>query len=349
MHECLLCKRNMKKSNTVFGSGCINNIFKFLDISKPYKLKNKETFLYKNIMKKTHIYGVNKNQKTWLTDRYLTYQYLDKLPYGDFASLKIELDIDIRDINKIGKFEELLTSEKISLKEVRDLYNKETKFETNLERIKNNEYKDNEELDFIFSSISFVFNKYANKNIYTRGAFIAMQYAFWQTVIEVGGKYAGFDISADFLQHSLREESENLLITEGKVIEEIKNDNQFKEKIEELIKKYGEGKKKFTAKGQESSIHFNNSDLYFSIHSADAVIEGKKNKDKWDLSIKLHDIYDFTDFKDFGKYYNDTNSMAKSLFSSTLYNLAYFSVELGVIKPYEIDIEFNINDYEEKD
>lgn len=35
MHECLLCERDMKKSKDIFGSGCTNNIFKFLNIEKP--------------------------------------------------------------------------------------------------------------------------------------------------------------------------------------------------------------------------------------------------------------------------------------------------------------------------
>ena len=89
IHECLLCERDMKKSKTVFGNGCINNIYKFLEFPKPGKGKNKEQFLYKNIMKKTNISSINKEQKIWLTDRYLTYQYIDKLQYGNFTKLKL--------------------------------------------------------------------------------------------------------------------------------------------------------------------------------------------------------------------------------------------------------------------
>lgn len=55
MHECMLCERDMKKSKSQFGNGCINNIFKFLDMKKPARGKNKEQFLYKNIMNKTNI------------------------------------------------------------------------------------------------------------------------------------------------------------------------------------------------------------------------------------------------------------------------------------------------------
>ena len=41
MHECLLCERDMKKSSNTFGNGCVNNIYKTLNLQKPNKSKNK--------------------------------------------------------------------------------------------------------------------------------------------------------------------------------------------------------------------------------------------------------------------------------------------------------------------
>ena len=41
------------------------------------------------------------------------------------------------------------------------------------------------------------------------------------------------------------------------------------------------------------------------------------------------------------KYFKDTNSIPKSILSSTLYNLAWLSVKSGVMKEYYIDIIFN--------
>lgn len=58
----------MKKSKNEFGNGCINNIYKFLDIEKPTRGKNKELFLYKNIMQRTNISKINKEQQIWLAD-----------------------------------------------------------------------------------------------------------------------------------------------------------------------------------------------------------------------------------------------------------------------------------------
>lgn len=349
MHECILCKRDMKKSKHQFGSGCINNVFKFLNITKPSRIKNKEQLLYKNIMKKTNISNINKEQKIWLTDRYLTYQYLDKLQYGNFDKLKQQINIDIENVTSISNFEELSTVRKIKLKEAYDLYKKEKKFDTNIDKIKENKYKDDEELKLLITSMSFIFNMYKNKTQYEKNSFKAMQYTFWQTVIEVGREYAGFDISADFLQHSLKETPENLLITDGKVIEEIKNDNQFQENINNIVKKYGKNKNKFIFDSQVNTdypMHFNNSDLYFAIHSASLKIIGNFKDEKWTLHIKLHDRYDYSDFKEINQYYNDTNSIPKSIFSSTLYNLAYYSIKFKVMKEYDIDIQFELNGFE---
>ena len=82
MHECLLCKRDMKVSNNVFGNSCVRNIYSFLDLKIPRKVNLREETLYKNIMKINKVNSLNKNQKIWLTDRYLTYQYLNRIPYG---------------------------------------------------------------------------------------------------------------------------------------------------------------------------------------------------------------------------------------------------------------------------
>ncbi|MBO6244083.1 MAG: hypothetical protein J6O41_05940 [Clostridia bacterium] len=55
-----------------------------------------------------------------------------------------------------------------------------------------------------------------NSNQYEKSSFKAMQYEFWQTVIGIGGKYAEFDISADFLQHSLEKVPTDIVIKKGK-------------------------------------------------------------------------------------------------------------------------------------
>ena len=348
MHECMLCQRDMKKSKSQFGNGCINNIFKFLDIKKPARGKNKEQFLYKNIMNKTGISKINKEQKIWLTDRYLTYQYLDQLHYGNFNKLKEQINTEIERVNQIEKFEEMLSTKKIKLKEAYDLYKKQRKFDNNLSKLSNSKYEENnEKLKLLITSFSFIFNMYKNKNQYEKNSLKEMQYAFWQTVIEIGGRYADFKIAAEFLQHSLEEKPEDLYFSEGKIIEEIKQQEQFQKIISEIIEKYVNNNEFVFDSNEDKDfpISFSNRDLYFAINKAELKMIGKKQNENWNLKIKLHDRYDYTNFKKLDDYYFDTSSVPKSIFSSTLYNLAYYSMKFKVMKEYNIDIQFEWNNF----
>lgn len=58
MHECLLCRRDMKVSNDIFGNGCIKNIYSFLDLKMPKKVKLREETLYKNVMELTGTHSI---------------------------------------------------------------------------------------------------------------------------------------------------------------------------------------------------------------------------------------------------------------------------------------------------
>lgn len=113
-------------------------------------------------------------------------------------------------------------------------------------------------------------------------------------------------------------------------------------------KSHGKGKNQFVAEGDDIYISFNNRDLYFSIHSANMIVKGNKYNGKWELDIALDDIYDYSAPKGIKKYYFDTNNIFKSVFSSTLYNLASASMKLGVMKEYKIYINFKINEDEVK-
>lgn len=343
MHECILCERDMKKSKDTFGSGCTNNIFEFLNIKKPKNCKNKEQLLYKNIMNITNVSKINNNQKIWLTDRYLTYQYLDQLHYGNFMNLKKQVKQDIENVNKVEEFDELITARKIKLKEAYDLYKRERKFEESINKIKSyEEDKEDEKIKLIISGFSYIFNMYKNKNQYNKNSLKAMQYAFWQTVIEVGGRYFNYELAGKLLQHSLEENISNYLITDEKIIDLIIRDKNFENKMKEIIDKYNKQQKFYIPQGKES-MAFGNSDLYFAIHKASIEMKAEKKEDlSWKAEIILRDTFDFTKWKTPLDYYFDANNIPKSILSSTLYNLAYISQKLGVIKEYDVIAKFKI-------
>lgn len=79
------------------------------------------------------------------------------------------------------------------------------------------------------------------------------------------------------------------------------------------------------------------------------LAEKGKDKDSFEFNSKdyVNHEYDYSKAKNLIQYYNDTNSISKSILSSSLYNLAAFSNYFNVIKIYEINIEFTINDYQQ--
>lgn len=337
----------MNFTNGNFGIGCIKNIYSFLDIKMPRKILLREETLYKNIINMSNANSISANQKIWLTDRYLTYQYLDKINYGNFNLLKKQILEDINNINKAEKFEDLTTSKKIQLNQAYNLYKKVIKFQKGIDNIKKGNFTDKESIKLLILSVSFIFNMQRNKNQYERNSFKAMQYIFWQTVIEIGGKYADFDISAGLLQHSLEKEPNDLLIAEGKIVDEIIHDDNFKNNVNNIIKKYGINSNAFTFDSKiddNFSMRFSENDLYYSLNNVSLHIIGTNNAETWNLEVKIHDRYDYSKRKTLLEHYNDVNSVSKSIFSSTLYNLAYYSIKFGVMKEYDIDIEFKINE-----
>ena len=347
MHECLLCGRDMKTSKDTFGNGCIRNIYSFLEMDMPKQASQREKTLYNNIMKTNNIHGINNHQKIWLTDRYLTKQYLDGIHFCDYTKITNQIDSEIQNIINLKNDEQPKSAKTITLNQAYNLYKKVLKFEKAIKSLRVENFTDEDKIRFFITSTSFIFHIKQNKNQYEKNTFKAMQYIFWQTVIEAGREYAKFDISADFLQHSLKEKPNDLLITDGKVVKEIVKDKNFQENIINIINQYGEESNEFTfdsSNNKNFKMTFSEKDLYYSLNNVGLYIKAKKNNKKWDLYIKLHDRYDYDKFKKLKQYYKDTKSIPKSMFSSTLYNLAHYSVKFGVMKEYDIDIQFKIND-----
>ena len=175
-----------------------------------------------------------------------------------------------------------------------------------------------------------------------------MQYAFWQTVIETGGRYFNYELAAKLLQNSLEENPKDYIITDEKMLKTIKEDNNFKNKIKEILDKHKDEESFYISEGDEA-LTFEDNDLYFAIHIADIEMKAEKAKESiWNINIKLSDTFDFTKFKMLDEYYNDAKSVPQSLLSSTLYNLAFISYKLGVIKKYQViaELSFKVKDGE---
>ena len=185
--------------------------------------------------------------------------------------------------------------------------------------------------------------------------FYHMQHIFFETVV-VGGILSDKRISAKLLHHYLvpfGKEIEDLVISDGELINVTTDNEAFKKKINEAIDKFGYdgyfntdniSKNKFN-----SNLTFYNSDLFYFFHHTRIIIVGRKNiYNSWTLDIKLNDTYDFTDLKNLGEYFTSNNSKVTSVLSSILNNYSVISSQYGVIKPYDITIKIKMIDYKRK-
>lgn len=130
---------------------------------------------------------------------------------------------------------------------------------------------------------------------------------------------------------------------EGKIIQDIIDDNYFKNKLNEIIRNYGNNKNFNT---DNESLAFENGDLFFSLHnSCISVLGNKQDNGKWNIDITLSDTYDFTDLQEIEKYINN-DDFWKGLFGSVGNNLAMISASCNVVNEYEITIKFKIENWE---
>ena len=173
--------------------------------------------------------------------------------------------------------EEPKSSKSMSLKQAYDLYKKVMKFQNGIDKISKGNFTDEDSIKTIITSLNFIFNMSKNKSQYKKNTFKGMQFAFWQAVIEVGGRYAEFPISAEFLQHSLEENPEDLYIKDGNIVETIEKDNNFQSIVKKIVEEKGKDKDSFEFNSKDDVNHeydwaFNDKDLYFALHLVDLKI-----------------------------------------------------------------------------
>ena len=206
---------------------------------------------------------------------------------------------------------------------------------------------DKETAKKLIKSISFIFDITKKSNPISYAVFYSMQYIFWQVVV-VGGILCKMKLSAKLLSNALslfEKEPNNLFIEDNDIIELITENEMFKDKMKQLIQKYGEGKNEFivddSAPAEDISITFDSKDLLFALHNATVFVKAQKNEDDiWEMEVQIKDTYDFTDFKNLKEYADNKDGILEDILSTTLNNLAVVSSEYGVIKIYDLEIRF---------
>lgn len=159
-----------------------------------------------------------------------------------------------------------------------------------------------------------------------------------------GLEFIEYKFSAKLLEHSLNEHPKDLLITEDDIIDIIKQDRYFKNKINEIINKH-ENSNSFDTSDENESLSFQNGDLFLSLHNAYIDVIGKRINNKWNLDVALSDKYDFTNFQEIGEYIKNDDFL-KGFFGSVGNNLAMIGTSCKVVNEYNITIEFKIKNVE---
>lgn len=352
--RCLLCNKPYDYKYKMFGRGCLDNIYGVLNFHKPPKFVwNKESYLCTKIAWKNHKYFLSKTKKYDLTQKYIALNYLKNMNFDALKDIEEKMLKDIKNITPFSKDTvELMT---FTLNDIYKLFNYYQKFEKIIKDFQNINWKeiDEEVANGYIKSLSFIFDLTKKNNSISYAVFYSMQYMFWQIVV-IGGVFTNKPLSAKLLTNSLSvfgKEPNDLIIEDEEIKNILLKSPIFKKKLEQLIEKYGDGKKEFIVNEksprEDTLIRFDDADLLYALHDATLLVKGKIDENnKWNLEIEIKDTYDFTDFKELREYADEENSKPKDILSTTLNNLGVASSKYGVIKVYDVEIKFETKEGE---
>ncbi|MBR2840512.1 MAG: hypothetical protein IKF01_01425 [Bacilli bacterium] len=335
--KCKLCNKNFSGNNKAYGNSCLKNLYDKSGMSYFKEIEDKELFLYTAIAVKSNQDFINKEQVYYLCESYLSKLYIEKI--NNTKKLQNELNKCIENNKK--PIMKLNTAYRISKivkrnKKILDVNNINKIIDENLLK---------------FFKTYFSINKITNPRFYE--VYYYMQFILWEGVVK-GGEYKKLKLSSKCLSHSLsvlNSKPKDIKFNDKDkyVIDLIKGEDGFKNKIKELIDKYYKKDKIIfndsTPKDSEELYYsFENDDLFYSLHSVKINFDGYKKDNKWHLNIELTDTYDFTEILSNDKY---KDSKRKYLTKGNVLNdFAAISSQYGVIKPYKIIIDFKWSDFD---
>lgn len=337
MKRCSLCNRKISNEEYNFGLGCLKKACNYVGITgvKNLAWENK---LNNKIAKLNGKVLLNKTQKQLLTNRYLTFQLLNQIEIPYYKKLATNVGEDVSKINNTAKKKTIKTNSMITLQQalkLLELYERYKNFFNKAGQYTSEELK-NEIQNLPWDTIMFAFSSYYERKPYLSELIQVVQFFVWK----IGAKIFStiFECGSEFLDYSLQEKPEDMYITEGKIVDEIINDENFNNKIDEILEKYG-NKDEFDTE-QTEYLNYKNPDLILALNNTGINVKGNKVDGKWNLNVKITDIYDFTDLKEFSEYVQDNK--VKNFILSILNNSAMLSSAYNVINTYNITIEFNI-------
>ena len=279
MDRCILCGRKITNHNYSFGLGCLKKMCTYTDIKGVKNLKG-EDLLNRKILKICNKKSLLKEQKEMLTDRYLTLSLLNEVPLECYDNYRNLIQNDINSISRANVIMNMPSCDVITLKQANEINKYYKKYKTTFHKIMDGDYDMVQNISF--ELVRFAFSRYYNNKPYLSDMNQMLQFFIFR-VLGVGSLRLGqCKFSADCLEYSLNKEPKDVIFTEGYIIDEIKENSQFKGKIEEIIQEH-KNKKSFKV---TSSIEFEDIDLKLSLQNITLKVEGQKKKDnKWNLKI----------------------------------------------------------------
>lgn len=351
--RCILCNKPYNYKYAMFGRGCLDNLYQVLNFSKPSRFVwNKELYLCNKIAWKNHKFFLNRKKKYILAQKYIALNYLNKMNFETLNDIKGKILKDINNITIFSKNTVELMS--FSLNDIYKLFNNYQKFEKTIKDFQNINWEevDKKTAEDFINNISFIFDITKKSNPISYAVFYSMQYMFWQIVV-IGGMLTNKPLSAKLLTNSLSlfgKEPTDMLIEGDEIKKTLLKSEKFKNKLKQLIEKYGEETKEFivdaNSLAEDISIRFDDADLLYALHKATLAVKATKDEnDKWKFEIEINDTYDFTEFKGLMEY-ADSENVITDIFSTLLNNLGVISSEYGVIKVYDVKIKFETKEGE---
>ena len=97
--RCVICNKIYNYNYNMFGRGCLNNVYEMLNISKPFKILNKESYLFNRIAFRNHKFFLSRIKKQELAKKYIALSYLNKINYESLKEIKEKIKSDITNIS----------------------------------------------------------------------------------------------------------------------------------------------------------------------------------------------------------------------------------------------------------
>lgn len=345
MNKCSLCGKKMSSTkNSHFGLNCLKKSCKWVNIKDVKNLKG-EKELNQRVMQMFNKQNLPVKQQILLTNRYLTLRLLNEVNMPCYDELKKDIINDIEKVSPDTIEKELKTIDTMPLKYANQILFLYTKYKLadiawdEKDKIYYNE-------NIAFNTILFGFSYYYNKKPYLSDMLQEIQLLIWKAGI-LALKATGNDCSAKLLQHSLQQfPTEIVIANEDSIITKIKDDNKFKEKIKAIVEKYGT-QKNFDTNNYNTKedkkykvLNYTDTDLVYALNNTNIQVKETKFDDKWELSVIITDIYDFTDYKELHEFIN--TKTIKGVISLTANNMAMISTSCGLINQYNITIKFSL-------